>query len=137
MDFVQAYPQAEVDRPIFMEVPRHFEPDTTGTWVLELLMNLYGQRQAGHVWNEHRHAGFLKMGLKPSEIDPCLYYHTFGIVLVYVDDTRILSPTKEMADQLVEAISKVFEITDEGDICDFLGVNTQWLPFFLLKTSIL
>ena len=28
----------------------------------------------------------------------------------------------------MEAISKVFEITDEGDICDFLGVNTQWLP---------
>jgi len=128
MDFVQAYPQAEVDRPLFMEIPKHFEPDSSGSWVVELLMNLYGQRQAGHVWNEHRHAGFLKMGFTPSEIDPCVYYHRYGLVLVYVDDTIILSPSKEWADKLVQAISEVFEVTDEGDICDFLGVNTQWLP---------
>jgi len=55
MDFVLAYPQADIEVPLYMKMPRGFtckgyEADEV---VLELQKNLYGQKQAGRIWYKH------------------------------------------------------------------------------------
>jgi hypothetical protein len=64
LDFVLAYPQANIERDLHMEVPRglHVPGMERGTCVLKLLKNLYGQKQAGRVWYTH-----LVTGLKALE----------------------------------------------------------------------
>lgn len=123
MDFVQAYPQADIERPTYMSIPKGFHTEVPGKWVIQLVKNLYGQRQAGRVWNTHMHNGLLQLGYQPSAQDPCLYYHKLGILLVYVDDTIIISPTEVGLEEMFKSISMVFEVTSEGNLADFLGVK--------------
>ena len=51
IDFVLAYPQANIDVDIYMELPQGFNvrPES-GRYVLKLQKNLYGMKQAGHNW---------------------------------------------------------------------------------------
>jgi hypothetical protein len=58
VDFVLAYPQADIETTLYMEIPRGFEFDgSRKTHCLRLKKNLYGQKQAGRVWNKHLHKG--------------------------------------------------------------------------------
>jgi hypothetical protein len=50
-----AYPQAPIEMDIYMELSQGIQPTTGNSkdHVLQLLKNIYGQKQAGRVWNEH------------------------------------------------------------------------------------
>ena len=54
IDFVLAYPQADLDVDIYTELPQGFNvgPES-GRYVLKLQKNLYGLKQAGHNWFEN------------------------------------------------------------------------------------
>ena len=88
IDFVLAYPQAEVECDLFMQIPKGFEIEGKSrlTHVLQLIKNLYGQKQAGRVWNQHLHERLIKMGWEQSKADECLYYNGDVLFIVYVDD---------------------------------------------------
>ncbi len=53
VDFVMACPQAPVETDIYMELPQGIKTATGDSkgHVLKLLKNIYGQKQAGRVWN--------------------------------------------------------------------------------------
>jgi hypothetical protein len=52
LDFVLAFPQAPVETDLFMEIPAGFQlANRKKDKVLQLKNNLYGQKQAGRVWN--------------------------------------------------------------------------------------
>jgi hypothetical protein len=55
LDFVLAFPQAPVERVLYMSIPKGFEADRgkTQDFVLQLHKNVYGQKQAGRVWNQY------------------------------------------------------------------------------------
>jgi hypothetical protein len=75
VDFVLTYPQADIETELFMEVPQGFEfQGSRKTHCLRLIKNLYGQKQAGRVWNKHLHKGLIKMGFLQSKIDECVYF---------------------------------------------------------------
>ena len=77
MDFVLAYPQADVEGTIFMKLPKGVELDgkeTSKTHMLQLLKNIYCLKQSGRVWKRHLHRGQIDLGYAQSKIDPCLYY---------------------------------------------------------------
>jgi hypothetical protein len=60
VDFVLAFPQADVECPIHMEIPCGFKFEgSRKTHCLALKKNLHGAKQAGRVWNEHLHAGMI------------------------------------------------------------------------------
>jgi hypothetical protein len=77
IDFVLAYPQAPIETPLFMEIPKgialHGMKDDEKNYVLELKMNLYGQKQAGRVWNQHLTVGLKKLGFCQSVINKCVF----------------------------------------------------------------
>jgi Reverse transcriptase (RNA-dependent DNA polymerase) len=50
LNFVQAFPQAPVEYELYIEVPKGCNIDNNkGDYVLQVLNNIYGQRQAGKV----------------------------------------------------------------------------------------
>jgi hypothetical protein len=66
VDFIQAFTQAPLNTPIYMEVPAGYQSingqlqftgevskNTDKSFVLKLLKNMYGLRQAGYNWYNH------------------------------------------------------------------------------------
>jgi len=44
------------------------------------------------------------------------------ILILYVDDAVIISPDQEAITRVVKSLEKGFALTDEGPICDYLGI---------------
>ena len=130
IDFVLAYPQAPVETPLYMKVPKGFtmadDNENPDDFVLELVRNLYGQKQAGRVWNKHLHKGLIDIGFQQSSIDECVYYKGSTIFLVYVDDGLFFAPTDDEINAAIADIRKAgYDISDEGEIDDYLGVKIE------------
>jgi len=127
IDFVLAYTQAPVERELYMEIPKGvtLEGANRKDYVLQLLRNLYGQKQAGRVWYEHLVQGLLKIGFKCSKVDKCMFYYKKSILLVYVDDSILLDPDEEELKFLINKMSKCFDIQEDGDLCDYLGIQVK------------
>ncbi len=55
VDFIMADPQAPIEMDIYMKLPQGIETakGNSKDHVLKLLKNIYGQKQAGCVWNEY------------------------------------------------------------------------------------
>jgi hypothetical protein len=70
-DFLLAYPQAPIEFYLYMELPKGIQLSngSSKTHVLKLIKNLYGQKQAGRVWNQHLARGLKKAGFVPSKLD--------------------------------------------------------------------
>jgi len=74
MDFVLAFPQADLDVDVFMELPYGFEA-TNGenkNYVLKLNKSLYGLKQAAHNWFQTLDGALKNRGFNSSDIDPCI-----------------------------------------------------------------
>ena len=64
IDFVLAFPQADLDVPVYMELPVGLSPDNEGDdfwrrYVLRLNKSLYGLKQAGHNWFQKLSKGLI------------------------------------------------------------------------------
>ena len=130
IDFILAYPQAPVETPLFMRIPKGFamanDNEDPQDYVLELVKNLYGQKQAGRVWNKHLHKGLLDIGFQQSAIDECVYYCGSTIFLVYVDDGLFFAPNDGDIEAAIADIRAAgYDISDEGEIDDYLGVKIE------------
>ena len=53
LDYVLAFPQAPAERELYMKIPKGIQVNSSTEYVLKVERNLYGQRQAGRVWNQH------------------------------------------------------------------------------------
>jgi hypothetical protein len=128
IDFVLAFPQADVECDLFMELPRglSFEGVHQSTHCLKLKKNLYGSKQAGRVWNKHLVNGLVNtMKFKQSTVDECVFYRGSTILLVYVDDAILCGPSKSDIQEILDELGALFDITDEGEIDDYLGVKVS------------
>jgi len=97
--------------------------------VLKLNKNLYGQKQAGRVWNKHLVRKLKSIGFKQSMIDECVFYRGQCIYVLYTDDSILTGPTDEDLDQVIADMKAAkLDLTVEGDISDFLGVNIDRKP---------
>jgi hypothetical protein len=94
IDFVLAFPQADLDEDIWMDLPIGFkpidDPAEAPKFVLKLRKNLYGLQQASFNWFTKLCDGLLDQGFRTSSIDQCLYVKEGMMLLVYVDDCIII-----------------------------------------------
>ena len=127
LDYVLAFPQAPVEREIYMKIPKGFEVKGAdpNKYVLKLHRNVYGQKNAGRVWNDYLVDKLInKVGFTQSKIDECVFYKGKTVYVLYTDDSILAGPDKNEIDQIVKDIKAAkLDITDEGDIQDFLGIN--------------
>ena len=145
IDFVLAYPQADIECDLYMEFPKGFQMNggNSKTHCLLLKRNLYGQKQAGRVWNEYLHEGLLARGFIQSEVDMCLYYHKLYDVnlLIYTDDGILTGKSNADIDKVIELMKnpsgklRAFDLTEEGDLTDYLGVKVEHLNDGSIKLS--
>ena len=128
IDFELAYPQADLDMDIYMELPQGFNvgPES-GRYVLKLQNNPYDLKQAGHNWFEKLSRALGNLSINPSKVDPCVSIVDDIIVLVYVDDCFIFSQEKDKINQLIDNLNnkEKLDITDEGDVEKYLGVEIE------------
>jgi hypothetical protein len=102
---------------------------------LKLKKNIYGTKQGGRVWNRHLDKGLKELGYVPSKIDPCVYYHGTLVLMLYIDDGIFCGPQKGEIDSLIEGLKAKFNITDKGDLKEYLGVLVEKEPDGRLKLS--
>ena len=123
VDFVQAYPQAEIKSSIYLQNPAGVVLTNKGDVVLKLLKNLYGLKDAGLTWFEHLSAGLEDIGFAPTASDPCIFVKGTDMIILYVDDCIIISKTKEEADRVFSELDKRgYKMTDEGNMEEYLGI---------------
>ena len=134
IDFVLAFPQAELDVPVYMELPIGMEvpgsQQNRKLYLLRLKRSLYGLKQASANWYDMLKKGLQRRGLQESVADPCVFLRDNLIVLCYVDDCILLSPKKEIIDEFLVSLKhgpEQFIFTDEGDIERYLGVEVTRL----------
>jgi Reverse transcriptase (RNA-dependent DNA polymerase) len=129
IDYVQAYPQAPVERPMFMEVPPGFVVPNARPgeqYVLEVHRNIYGQKQAGRVWNKYLVQRLLSIGFLQSQHDECVFYKGRAMYILYTDDSILAGPCNKELDQIIaEMQSTGLDLTVEGELGDFLGINIE------------
>ena len=127
IDFVQAYPQAELKSTIFLRSPPGVELATESEeMVLKLIRNLYGLKDAGRTWYEHLTDGLDAMGFTPTESDPCIFIRGTDIMVLYVDDCIIISQTKSDADKIYQDLERrKYKLTDEGTLEEYLGLQIK------------
>jgi len=77
------------------------------------------------VWYNHLVNVVLKLGFVYSTADECVFYYNKSVLLVYVDDSILLGPDGKELKKLKELIASKFDIQDEGDLCDYLGIQIK------------
>ena len=125
LDYVLAFPQAPVDRECYMQIPKGIKIDAPGKWALRVHKNIYGQKQAGRVWNQYLVDKLVnQVGFKQSKHDECVFYRGNVMYVLYTDDSILAGPDKDELKQVIADIKSAgLDVTEEGDIEDFLGVN--------------
>ena len=135
IDFVLAFPQADLDVPVYMELPAGMDLEGKGEnssgYVLRLNKSLYGLKQGSYNWHNKLKKGLLDRGFVESISDPCVFISKDMIILVYVDDCILLSkeelPMKTFVQSLKDG-DENFDFTEEGTLENYLGVNIAKLP---------
>ena len=128
IDFVVAYPQADVECDLYLEIPQGFEFEgSRKTHCLKLIKNLYGSKAAGRVWQQHLFKGLTGLGFLQSNTDECVFYRGTTTFMIYTDDGIFCGPDKDEIETCMEDLGKHFDITDEGDIDEYLGVKVTRL----------
>ena len=127
LDYVAAFPQAPVERELYMKIPAGVDV-TNGNakdHVLKLHKNTYGQKNAGRVWNKYLvHKLIREIGFKQSKVDECVFYHGNVMYVLCTDDSILAGPCPKEIDRIIERMRNAkLDITIEGDLEDFLGVN--------------
>ena len=131
IDFVLAFPQAELEVPVYMELPLGFSPQDDGRrgkYVLKLNKSLYGLKQASFNWFAKLKGGLEDRGFVQSNVDACVFYGEGCIILTYVDDCIIIGDSIARIDELILSLhggNENFVFTDEGSIDKYLGVEIK------------
>ena len=129
IDFILAYPQADAECQLYMEIPKGFNVSGgNDNYCLMILKNIYGQRQAGQKWSSHLKKGLQECGFSQSKVDECMFYKDTVIFMVYVDDAILLSPHSKAIDASLKDLREWSKLTEEGDIADYLGLQVSRLP---------
>ncbi len=127
VDFVLAFPQAEIKSDVYMKLPYGFHVDAPGEWLLKLEKNVYGLKDAGKTWHEFLKEGLIARGFKQGEVDPCVFYKEDLILMIYVDDVICFSPKAELIDEFVASMQRPepqqYVLEDLGDVTSYLGLN--------------
>jgi hypothetical protein len=60
------------------------------------------------------------------KVDDCMFYKGQVMYVLYTDDSILAGPDPKEIDQIIEDVKKAkLDITIEGDLQDFLGVNIE------------
>ena len=143
IDFVLAFPQADLDVPVYMELPAGMNPVDVSDmdqckYVLKLNKSLYGLKQAGYNWFEKLREGLITHDFLQSQVDKWNFFWKNCIVLTYVDDCIILGKNMAIVDAVISLLKEGhedFKLVDQGSIDKYLGLMIQDIDSNTFKMS--
>jgi hypothetical protein len=90
---------------------------------LKLEENIYGQKQAGCMWNSFLVDKLTSIGFTTSLIDDCIFLRGDIIFMVYVDDGIFLGSNNLQLQKVIKEIQNLgINIEDQGHPADYVGV---------------
>ena len=98
IDYVLAFLQALVERELYLKMPKEFEADDGNIkdYVLKVEQNIYGQKQAGRVWNKYLADKLInQVRFKHSKVDKCVFYKESTMYVLYTNDSILAGPNKQ------------------------------------------
>ena len=123
-----AYDKAPIKCDMYLQPPYGIDAESgnSRTHILKLLRNVYGQKQAGKVWDNLLSENLFKIGFKRSKINECVFYRSNLVFPVYVDDgiffsfdgTSIYNVIKELQDSKLK-------LEGQGHPAYCVGVNIK------------
>ena len=134
MDVKTAFFYSELEETVFMEIPEGLHTDiaaqnkdTAQRVVCRLTKSIYGLKQSPRTWYGKINKFFIDHGFQRSEHDHNVYIHTIFklILLLYVDDLVITSPTMHDVSWIQTLLHEEFEMTDLGPLTSFLGMEIR------------
>jgi hypothetical protein len=115
---------------IYVEVPKGFDVyDDNVPKYCRMIKAIYGTKQAAEVFHTHLKNNLLMVGYSNSISDPCLYYKwshdKFIIFGVFVDDIIGTSTHQNLIDELIENLSRIYEVKVLGEVSKLLGMKVK------------
>ena len=98
VDYVQYFPQAPIEKDLYLKVPAGFqvEDGDNNDYELKLHRKIYGQKQYGTVWYKYLTKKLLmEIVFKKSENDECVFYRGSVVYILCTYDSTISVPNQE------------------------------------------
>ena len=109
---------------VYVAQPRGFVQGTNK--VLRLKSCLYGMKQSPRYFFRYLTKKLEKQGLKPSNLDPCLFLGKDLLAIVYVDDVLLYGRSDEAIDQLIKQLQDDGVcLRKEGTAEGYLGLKVE------------
>jgi hypothetical protein len=101
-----------------------------------LLAKIYGQQQAGCLWNSYLITKLCEINFKQSLIDDCVFYWDDIIFIVYVDDGIFLGSLEQQLCDIINELRnlKLFS-EDQGHPADYVGISIKKLKDGVIELS--
>ena len=124
MDFVAAFLNGILDRPIFMECPPGYSLQK-GCDCVKLKKALYGLKQAGRTWWEALDQHLISLNFRRASHDWGVYIQEEKEVylVVYVDDILIAGPSLTANDWIKRKLAEKWKMKDLGVPKFLLGIE--------------
>jgi hypothetical protein len=123
IDYTLAFCQANLDEPVYVEMPQSFQ---VPGMVLKLKKSLYGLAVAPKLFFETLKEALESRGFVPSKIDPCMFVHGKMICLIYVDDCLFFSKSMKDIDGMIISLRETFDLNEEDNVAGFLGIKLNY-----------
>ena len=129
VDWICAFPQTPLEKPMFVQTPRGFFNKHGKDGCLKLAKSLHGSKFAPRSWHQHLRKALLKLGLRECPHDKCLFYRPGPLMILHVDDAGIAAPSCINVEEFVEELcAKGFESEIKGDFAKHLGTGIKEMP---------
>ncbi|SOV07261.1 uncharacterized protein UDID_18760 [Ustilago sp. UG-2017a] len=120
-----AYLNSTLKHEIYMKPPEGAKVPRGKAY--QVIKGLYGLKQSGREWNMECDKFLRRSNFHRLDCAPCIYSRgkgdDFAIVVIYVDDTLIMSPKLETVKHIKEEIGKKWKMEEGGDMSHFLGIK--------------
>ena len=91
---------------------------------LKILKNIYGGKESGKVWFEHLKTVLTTtMKYTQSKFDECIFFKDLTIFFIYTDDGIFVDPDPKTVSRRIHELSTVFEIENQGNLHEYLGIK--------------
>lgn len=131
MDVGTTYMEVKPDRRLFAKLDQRlsqeFGMDNNG--IIELMVNWYGTKKAGKIWNDHLNQWLADIGYVRCSTDRCVYTKDESddlrvTIVVYVDDLLVVAPDRKFIEEFAELGRKKFtKLKVEMSTSRFLGMT--------------
>ncbi|SYW77410.1 uncharacterized protein UHO2_07252 [Ustilago hordei] len=125
LDITMAYLNSTLKHVIYMKPPEGAKvPKGKAYWVVK---GLYRLKQSGQEWNMEFDKFLQCSNFHRLNCTPCIYTRgkedNFAIVVIYVDNTLIISPKLSTVKQIKREIGKKWKMEEGSNVSHFLGIK--------------